>query len=108
MGKNIILEGVNRDDLSTKRYLKVQPIYKVGCRACDTPEFTSSLCDECKVKSESVDAQFFLEQVNRIEEKMYPSDKLITGKKVDKRTHSVTINEDDDHSSKAKSLRGEN
>lgn len=70
----IILNDAEDDDLTTRRYMKVQALYKVGCRACDDPAYSAYLCMNCK-GSLNVDVQNVArleEMIKKAEEEMYP------------------------------------
>ena len=70
--KNMILEGAEDDTTTSKRYSQVQAIYKVGCRGCDTDNFTPQLCPECKEKAKEVDDAPLRKIIEEIEQQCYP------------------------------------
>lgn len=98
--KEIILDGAEDRDLTTKRYLKVQSLYKVGCRACDKPELSPYLCDECKVAAPNVDIERINDMIEKENAEMYPVANEFDLRNADKRPRS-----DDDADLPAKSLR---
>ena len=58
VGDEFILKEAKDEDLVAKRrYSHVTPVYKVGCRGCDTEEYTAHLCANCIDKSKTVDTQ---------------------------------------------------
>ena len=74
LNNEIILEGANETDLTRRSYRQVQPIYKVGCRGCNTKEFTPTLCTECKKAAESFDIQSLEGKIERIFSEQFPKD----------------------------------
>ena len=71
--KEIILEEAEDDDLTTKRYRHVQALYKVGCRACETPNLNNDLCNECKEKAKQVDISLLEAEIQKERDLMYPA-----------------------------------
>lgn len=70
---DIILDEAETDDLTTKRYLQVKALYKVGCRACNTRELTSYLCEACMSQCPDVNTNAFDILLNKAENDMYPT-----------------------------------
>ena len=73
--KDIILDEADDDDLTTKRYVQVKSLYKVGCRACDTLELTPYLCDACKNQCPDVNIDAFNSLLEKAKNDMYPTGK---------------------------------
>ena len=73
LNNEIILEGNNTEDLTTHRkYYHVQPIYKVGCRGCDSFEYTPSLCAECLRKAETFNVESLEQKIEKLHKEQYP------------------------------------
>jgi len=70
--KELILDGAEISDLTTKRYNKVQALFKVGCRGCETTDFTPYLCNTCKDTAKTVNVKLMLDILARTEEEMFP------------------------------------
>ena len=72
IGKNLILEAEDGDLAVKQKYSQVRPIYKVGCRGCDTHEFAAQLCAECRKKAKNVDVSPLSALIKSIEDKYFP------------------------------------
>ena len=85
-GKDIVLPDATSDDLTTtRRYSKVQSIFKAGCRACSSTEFCSYLCDDCKEAAVSVDTKELSELIEDFQTTLFPP---IGGNDIDMRDQS--------------------
>ena len=74
----IIQEEADGNYTTPRKYSLVGSTYKVGCRGCDFPQFTPSLCDPCaeaaaQCKTDELDAI-----INAIDVEMYPEIALNT------------------------------
>ena len=69
----IVVDGAEDDDLTRRRYQQVQALYRVGCRACDTPELSTSLCGACRTAAENVDATILQEMIDKETEAQFPA-----------------------------------
>ena len=94
--EEIIVDGAEEGDLTTRKYGKVQAIYKVGCRGCDNHNYTSFLCTECKNSAPESNIERLLQLLKVAEEEMFPEVDGIT----EKRQRS-----DDEDGQQRKSLR---
>ena len=71
--KEIVLPDATSEDLTTpSRYSKVQGIFKVGCRACQTTDICAFLCDTCKASSESTNTDSLAKLIEEIELTHFP------------------------------------
>ena len=70
--EKIILQGCQDDVTAKRRYRKVQAVFKVGCRGCDSMNYTSYLCDNCKVTANDVDASALEVEIERLRQEMFP------------------------------------
>ena len=50
----------------------MQAVFKVGCRGCDSMNYTSYLCDNCKVAANDVDASALEVEIERLRQEMFP------------------------------------
>ena len=50
----------------------MKPVYKIGCRGCDTHEFTPQLCPKCKEAAKSVNIDYLTEIIKNLEEEYFP------------------------------------
>ena len=67
----IISDNIN-DVAVNSRYRFVDKTYKVGCRGCDSLDFTPYLCDECKQDSSLVNIDLLMQKTLQITATMYP------------------------------------
>ena len=72
IGGEIILEVAGGDVTAKRKYSQVNVTYKVGCRGCDTPNFTPSLCPNCNETAKAVNVQELDVIIEAIREEMYP------------------------------------
>ena len=73
LGENLVLSEATEDDIATRRiYNQVQPMYKAGCRGCESPVFTRDLCGDCWTRAESVDVSHYEALVEGYRIQMYP------------------------------------
>ena len=72
LNNEIILENCIDDVVSPLKYRLVEPVYKVGCSACDSPGYTNSLCDDCKKAAIDTDIQSLLQMIEEISSEMFP------------------------------------
>ena len=71
--KDLILDEAEKADLTTKRYVQVKSLYKVGCRTCDSREFTAYLCEACKSQCPDANIDTFNVFLAKAEKEMYPT-----------------------------------
>ena len=71
--QDIILSEAETKDLTTKRYFQVRSLYKVGCRACDSAELTSYLCEACMSQCPDVNTDAFKPFLEKAEKEMFPT-----------------------------------
>ena len=64
----IIIEEAKDETTTSQKYKQVKPVYKVGCRGCDTLVFTPYLCPACLQHSETVDTTQLTEIIKKIED----------------------------------------
>ena len=100
----IILDGA-KDDITTKRkYSQVQPIYKAGCRGCDSTQYTPDLCSDCVRIAKTFNTEYLQQIIDRIHDKQYPEfefqsdENEIEIREITKRSRQTS--ESDDKSSK--------
>ena len=73
LGDQIVLDEAEQEEITTPRkYSLVKPIYKVGCRGCDSIEFTATLCRNCIAEAANVDASYLEQMVEKLEEDLFP------------------------------------
>ena len=72
VGEKIILQPES-DVTTTRKYSQVKALYKVGCRGCNTREFTSYLCAECKQASTMVDITYLQDIITKLEKDSFPN-----------------------------------
>ena len=72
LSNEIILENCTGDVVSPLKYRLVDPVYKVGCSACDHPGYVASLCDECKQAAVEINIQPLHEIIQEIKSQMFP------------------------------------
>ena len=71
--EQIILQGC-QDDVTVKRkYRMVQPVFKVGCRGCDSLEYTPNLCATCKDHAQNVDTSQLEMAIEKLKNEMFPA-----------------------------------
>ena len=87
----IVLEGVEDSELTTRRYGKVETLYKVGCRGCDNLDYTPFLCTDCRETAENTCTDRLMQLTKAAEDEMFPQMEVETTK--DKRP--LSDNEDD-------------
>ena len=69
----IILDEAEEGEETTPRiYNLIKPIYKVGCRGCDSMAFTAHLCGPCFEEAKKVDCTALEEKINKLTEEMFP------------------------------------
>ena len=97
LNEGIIVDGAEEGDITTRKYGKVQALYKVGCRTCDNHSFTPFMCEDCKeAKPDEASVEHLMELFRAAEEEMFPD----VGSTAEKRPLS-----DDDDDTKRKSAR---
>ena len=72
LGEDIILPDAKEDVVTNRMYSNVQPMYKAGCRGCDSPEYTANLCNDCWLHAALVDTTEFNKIVEGYRAQMYP------------------------------------
>ena len=70
---DIIMDGCDDDTVSKRIYRKVQTAFKVGCRGCNSTNFTNTLCEECKVAALEVNIGDLEVSIATVREQMYPA-----------------------------------
>ena len=73
IGEPIILEEAENEITCARMYAQVDATYKVGCRGCDTNEFTQYLCETCVEAAKLHDTTELDEIIRKIEEERYPT-----------------------------------
>ena len=97
LNEEIIVDGAEEGDITTRKYGKVQALYKVGCRTCDDHSYTPFMCEECKKgKENEASVNRLMELFTIAEEEMFPD----IGGSTEKRPLS-----DDDEDQQRKSAR---
>ena len=92
----IIVDGAEEGDLTTRKYGKVQALYKVGCRGCENHSYTSFLCADCQERVPETNTDRLMELLKKANDEMYPEAE--TGANTEKRPHS---DDEDDQQRKA-------
>lgn len=107
--KEIILNDAEKDITTPRKYSHVTPVYKVGCRVCHTKDYTAHLCVSCLEQAKKVDASYLTDMINKLQDEMFPcmngnfeNDVDIDMKKLKKRGHSGTSQNDDESSRKSR------
>ena len=73
IGEEIVLpEATNEDMVTSHKYNQVQSLYKAGCRGCDSPDFTQSLCCDCWGKAEGVSVEVYEALVESYRIQLFP------------------------------------
>ena len=73
LNEEIIVDGAEEGDITTRKYGKVQALYKVGCRTCDNHSFTPFMCEDCKEgKPDEASVAHLMELFKAAEEEMFP------------------------------------
>ena len=71
--KEIVLPKCRADTTLPLKYRGVQTLFKVGCRGCNSLDFTRSLCDQCIETSKDIDTNELEEQIRVLKEEMFPA-----------------------------------
>ena len=72
-GDEIIVDGAEEGDITTRKYSKVQSLYKVGCRTCNDHSYTPYMCGECKQgTADEANVERLMQLYNKAEEEMFP------------------------------------
>ena len=87
----IVLDGAEDNDLTTRKYGKVDTLYKVGCRACDNLTFTPFLCSDCRESAPNSCIDRLMQLLKAAQDEMYPQMEVTTA--TEKRP--LSDNEDD-------------
>ena len=74
--EKIVLDGAESETTTARKYSLVQPVYKIGCRGCDTREYTPDLCLSCKEEAQTSDIQYLTELIEKVEIDLYPKGML--------------------------------
>ena len=99
LDEEIILDAAEDGDITTRKYGKVQSLYKVGCRTCDDHSYTPFMCEECREgKANEKNVERIMELYKTAEDEMFPD----VGSSSEKRPLS-----DDDDDQQRKSVREE-
>ena len=70
--KQIIIDQFADSTTLPAKYRGVQTLFKVGCRGCDSTEFTHSLCEDCATAAAALDITEIERHISEIHETMYP------------------------------------
>ena len=73
IGEKIVLQGAENEVSTHRKYSQVKPVFKVGCRGCDTTDFTQHLCARCKEDAKSVDIQYLKDIITKIDNESFPN-----------------------------------
>ena len=98
--KEIILSDCENDVVLAAKYRGVQTIFKVGCRGCDSLNFTQSLCPQCQEAAQEVDVTNLEEEIRVLREQMFPevtTDVHMSQVNNNKRTLNVDDDDDDEN-----------
>ena len=87
----IVLEGVEDSELTTRRYGKVETLYKVGCRGCESLAYTPFLCTDCKETAENTSTDRLMQLTKAAEDEIFPQIEQETTKE----KRPLSDNEDD-------------
>ena len=90
----IILPQCEDDTTLPTKYRQVQPLFKTGCRGCNTVEYTPTLCSSCKDKAKDVDTKHLTEKIEMLRQQMYPTMGDIQMKDLNKRPLSPDVHDD--------------
>lgn len=71
--KNVIMKDCLDDVLSPQIYRGVQSLFKTGCRACGSLEFTQFLCKDCKEESKMVDTTLIEAEIKKLRDELFPT-----------------------------------
>ena len=94
----LILEGYRDDSVVPLKYRQVQPVYKVGCRGCDTTDYTARLCVACREAAKNTDTKELEDRIMKIKAEMFPECDGVS--KTQKRSHDGSSKGDDESLSK--------
>ena len=83
INEQIVMEGAEEDVTTARKYSHVQPVYKIGCRGCDTKDFTPHLCPSCLKIAETFDTQKLTEIIEKIKSEMFPDLEIIEDEDVE-------------------------
>ena len=86
------------------KYSGVQTLFKVGCRGCDSIDFTHSLCDSCRTTAAELNTYELEKEISDLRDAMYPPlNDVEMGSTSNKRERGSS---DDDNADNAKAHRG--
>lgn len=68
----IILQNCDDHIALPTKYRQVQPVFKAGCRGCNSSEFTQTLCLACKDNAKDVDTKKLEEAIEVVRDEMFP------------------------------------
>ncbi len=88
----MFLPDCREDAVLKMKYRQVQPVYKVGCRGCDSMDFTATLCETCKRKAKEVNVEELQQKIETIRNELFPS-LDIDMKLIQKRTFDASDND---------------
>ena len=71
-GNNLIMQDCVEDVSFPQKYRKVQTLFKVGCRGCDSLEFTHTLCSNCKEAAKKIDISVLQARIDFLQNEMFP------------------------------------
>lgn len=69
---NIIMKDCLGDVISPQKYRCVQSLFKTGCRACESLEFTPFLCSSCKGKAKLADTSEIAADIKKLRDELFP------------------------------------
>ena len=72
MNEQIVLKDCIDDAVFALKYRQVQTVFKVGCRGCDSHEYTPALCANCKEMAKDVDVTLLEAKIKKLKDNMFP------------------------------------
>ena len=72
-GDHLIMQDCMEDIVFPQKYRKVQTVFKVGCRGCDSYDYTPTLCTPCKEAARNADVTKIEARIKELKEEMYPA-----------------------------------
>ena len=70
---SLIMQDCEEEVVFPMKYRKVQTVFKVGCRGCDSLEYTPTLCKSCVDKAKVVDVTQLEARIRTLREQMFPA-----------------------------------
>ena len=87
--ESVILQDCRDDVTIPAKYSQVQPVFKAGCRGCNSLEYTPSLCETCKQLAEAVDTTPLMTIIEKRMNEAYPAVETETHEVKDKNKRSA-------------------